>query len=122
VRIPIPAPRTGIAHRKLSFHERPAATVAAAVRAESGIVIGASIAVGSVGARPVRAAAAAEALVGKPSTDVAALAEAATLAAEAADAAEDANGSIEYKQQLVRVLVERCVKAAVSDAGASWPS
>jgi aerobic carbon-monoxide dehydrogenase medium subunit len=119
VRIPIPDRGTGIAHRKLSFHERPAATVAVAVRAESGMVVGASIAVGSVGARPVRATAAAEALVGQPSTDVAALAEAATLAAEAANAVEDANGSIEYKQQLVRVLVERCVTAAVSNAGAS---
>jgi carbon-monoxide dehydrogenase medium subunit len=119
VRIPIPAPGTGIAHRKLSFHERPAATVAAAVQAESGTVVGASIAVGSVGARPVRATAASESLVGEPSTDVAALAEAATLAAEAANAVEDANGSIEYKQQLVRVLVERCVTAAISNAGAS---
>ena len=119
VRIPIPAPGTGIAHRKLSFHERPAATVAAAVRAENGMVVGASIAVGSVGARPVRATAAAEALVGKPSTDAAALAEAAILSAEASDAVEDANGSIEYKQQLVRVLVERCVTAAVGNAGAT---
>jgi aerobic carbon-monoxide dehydrogenase medium subunit len=119
VRIPIPAPGTGIAHRKLSFHERPAATVAVAVQAESGTVVGASIAVGSVGARPVRATAASESLVGEPSTDVAAFAEAATLAAEAANAVEDANGSIEYKQQLVRVLVERCVTAAVSNAGAS---
>jgi aerobic carbon-monoxide dehydrogenase medium subunit len=119
VRIPIPDRGTGIAHRKLSFHERPAATVAVAVRAESGMVVGASIAVGSVGARPVRATAAAEALVGQPSTDMAALAEAATLAAEAADVVEDANGSIEYKQQLVSVLVERCVTAAVSNAGAS---
>ena len=119
VRIPIPAPGTGIAHRKLSFHERPAATVAAAVRAESGMVVGASIAVGSVGARPVRATAAAEALVGKPMTETAALAEAAALAAETADAVEDANGSVEYKQQLVRVLVERCVTAAVGNAGSS---
>jgi CO/xanthine dehydrogenase FAD-binding subunit len=47
VRIPIPAPGTGIAHRKLSFHERPAATVAAAVQVKSGTVIGARITVGS---------------------------------------------------------------------------
>ena len=46
VRIPTP-PRTGIAHRKLSFHERPAATVAAAVQVESGTVTGARITVGS---------------------------------------------------------------------------
>lgn len=118
VRIPIPAPGTGVAHRKLSFHERPAATVAAAVQVESGTVTGARITVGSVGARPVRAAAAADALVGRPTTDTPALAEAAALAAEASDAVEDANGSVGYKQQLVCVLVERCVKAAVGEARA----
>jgi carbon-monoxide dehydrogenase medium subunit len=118
VRIPMPAPGTGVAHRKLSFHERPAATVAAAVQVESGTITGARITVGSVGARPVRAAAAADALVGRPTTDTPALAEAAALAAEVSDAVEDANGSVEYKQQLVRVLVERCVKAAVGEARA----
>ena len=118
VRIPLPDPGTGIAHRKLSFHERPAATVAAAVQANKGTVVGARIAVGSVGARPVRVTAADEALIGKPATDTAALAEAAVLAAEASGAVEDANGSVEYKEQLVRVLVERCVTAALADTGA----
>ena len=118
VRIPMPAPGTGVAHRKLSFHERPAATVAAAVQVESGTITGARITVGSVGARPVRAAAAADALVGRPTTDTPALAEAAALAAEVSDAVEDANGSVEYKQQLVRVLVERCGRAAVGEARA----
>lgn len=118
VRIPVPAPGTRIAHRKLSFHERPAATVAAAVQVESGTVTGARITVGSVGARPVMAAAAAAALVGRSTTDTPALAKAAALAAEASDAVEDANGSVEYKQQLVRVLAERCVNAAVGEAQA----
>jgi carbon-monoxide dehydrogenase medium subunit len=112
VRIPVPAPGTGIAHRKLSFHERPAATVACVVRVEDGTIAEARIAVGSVGARPVRAASAAHALVGKPVGDAGVLAEAAALAAEAAEAVEDANGSVEYKQQLVRVLVERCFRDA----------
>lgn len=118
VRIPLPDPGTGIAHRKLSFHERPAATVAAAVQVDRGTVVGACIAVGSVGARPVRVTAADEALIGKPAADTAALAEAAMLAAEASGAVEDANGSVEYKEQLVRVLVERCVTAALRDTGA----
>jgi carbon-monoxide dehydrogenase medium subunit len=113
VRIPVPAPGTGIAHRKLSFHERPAATVACVVRIEDDTIADARIAVGSVGARPVRAASAAQALVGKPARDAGALAEAAALAAEAAEAVEDANGSAEYKQQLVRILVERCYRDAV---------
>jgi CO/xanthine dehydrogenase FAD-binding subunit len=39
------------------------------------------------------------------------------LAAEASGAVEDANGSVEYKEQLVRVLVERCVTAALADTG-----
>jgi carbon-monoxide dehydrogenase medium subunit len=117
VRIPLPAPGTGIAHRKLSFHERPAATVAAAVAIENGTISRARIAVGSVGARAVRADEAGSALVGKQVGDSTALASAAALAAEAADAVEDANGSVEYKQQLVRVLVERCITAAADNAG-----
>ncbi len=116
VRIPVPAPGTGVAHRKLSFHERPAATVACAVRVEGGAVAEARIAVGSVGARPVRVDAAAQSLVGKSVEDAGALAEAAALAADAAEAVEDANGSAEYKQQLVRVLVERCFRAAAGTA------
>ena len=38
VRIPVPEPGTAVAHRKLAFHERPAATVACAVRVEGGAV------------------------------------------------------------------------------------
>jgi aerobic carbon-monoxide dehydrogenase medium subunit len=84
------------------------------VRVEDGTIAEARIAVGSVGARPVRATSAAQALVGKPVRDAGVLAEAAALAAEAAEAVEDANGSVEYKQQLVRVLVERCFRDAAS--------
>ena len=118
VRIPLPRPGTGIAHRKFSFHERPAATVTAAVLVEGGIVAEARIAVGSVGARALLADAAAAAVAGKSADDDEAVAEAATLAAENSEAVEDANGSVEYKQQLVRVLVERCFKEAVAGAAA----
>ena len=114
VRIPVPAPGTGIAHRKLSFHERPAATVSCAVRVEDGTIAEARIAVGSVGARPIRADSAEQWLAGKSAEDPAALAAAAALAAGAAEAVEDANGSAEYKRELVRVLVERCFRAATS--------
>jgi carbon-monoxide dehydrogenase medium subunit len=114
VRITLPAPGTRIAHRKLAFRERPAATVAAAVEVDHGTVVAARVAVGSVGPRAVCADAAAAALVGKAAADTEALAEAARLAAEASAAVEDANGSVEYKQQLVRVLVERCVTAVLA--------
>ena len=114
VRSPLPPAGTGIAHRKLSFHERPAATVACAVRAVEGTVVEARISVGSVGARPVRAFAAEALLVGKATGDDTALAEAAGLAAAASEAVEDANGSAEYKTELVRVLVQRCFRDATA--------
>jgi carbon-monoxide dehydrogenase medium subunit len=116
VRVPVPPPGTGVAHRKLAFHERPAATVACRVRAESGTVAEARVGVGSVGPRAVRATAAEQALAGVSVEDGERLAQAAALAAEAAGAVEDANGSVEYKEQLVRVLVERCFRDALAAA------
>jgi CO/xanthine dehydrogenase FAD-binding subunit len=77
-------------------------------------VVEARISVGSVGARPVRALAAEAMLEGKPTGDEGALTEAAALAAAASEAVEDANGSAEYKNQLVRVLVERCFRDATA--------
>jgi len=112
--IPVPAAGTAVVHRKLSFHERPAATVTCAVRLERGSVAEARVAVGSVGGRAVRAAGAETRLTGVAPDDSVAVSEAAEAAAEAAGAAADANGSVAYKEQLVRVLVERCFREAVS--------
>jgi len=114
VRIPIPPEGTGIAHRKLSFHERPAATVACAVRIAEETIIEARIAVGSVGARPVRATPAEALIAGRSIGDNAALSEAAALAAGLSEAVDDSNGSAEYKTELVRVLVERCFTDATA--------
>jgi aerobic carbon-monoxide dehydrogenase medium subunit len=114
VRIPVPPPGTAISHRKLAFHERPAATVACAVRLEGGTIADARIAVGSVGPRAVRAGAAERAVAGKEIGDTVAIADAAALAAEAAQAVDDANGSAAYKEQLVRVLVMRCFADATA--------
>jgi aerobic carbon-monoxide dehydrogenase medium subunit len=114
IRIPTPVAGTGVAHRKISFHERPAATVVCAVRAAEGAVVEARISIGSVGARPIRASAAEAALAGKSTDDRIAVAEAAVLAAAASEAVEDANGSAEYKTELVRVLVERCFRDATA--------
>jgi carbon-monoxide dehydrogenase medium subunit len=109
VRIPQPAVGAGVAHAKFAFHERPTATVACLARVVDGRVAEARIAVGSVGARPARATAAEQALAGAPVDELGAgvLAEAGELAAEAAAPVDDANGSSEYKAQLVRVLVGR---------------
>jgi carbon-monoxide dehydrogenase medium subunit len=117
VRLPDPGAGAGIAHEKLSLHERPAVTVTCLARVEDGQVSSARVAVGSVGNRPVRALDAEAALVGVVADGLGGrLSTAAAAAAEAADPVEDANGSVEYKRHLVRVLVERCARSAVERA------
>jgi carbon-monoxide dehydrogenase medium subunit len=111
IRVPLPPAGMRIVHEKLSFHERPAATVTVAVREASGSIAEARVAVGSVGARPVRAGEAERILaVGGD------LAEAAEAAAAAADPVADGNGSADYKANLVAVLVRRCVAQALEPA------
>jgi carbon-monoxide dehydrogenase medium subunit len=112
VRVPATPAGTGIAHRKLAFRERPAATVAVWVRALGGSVEEARVAVGSVGPVAVRASAAESLLVGRASPE-----EVAAAAAEDCRAVDDADGSEEYKRQLIRVLVGRALSDALQRAG-----
>jgi carbon-monoxide dehydrogenase medium subunit len=118
VELPVPPRGAGVAHAKLSFHERPAATATCLARVNGGRVVEARIAVGSVGVVPVRAPAAERLLEGvdpvRPDPEV--LRRAGEAAAEAACAVEDANGSVAYKENLVRVLVERTFTAALARA------
>jgi carbon-monoxide dehydrogenase medium subunit len=120
IRIPVPPEGTAVAHQKLAFHERPAATVTCAVRTADDAVRDVRIAVGSVGTGAVRASAAEARLTGASVGDAAALREAAELAAGAAGAVDDANGSADYKAQLVRVLVERCFRDAATRSRAAY--
>jgi aerobic carbon-monoxide dehydrogenase medium subunit len=120
VRVPDPGVGTGIAHEKMALHERPAVTVTCMTRVEDGRVASARVAVGSVGNRPRRALDAEDALAGAAADTLEGpAATAADAAAEAADPVEDANGSVEYKRQLVRVLAKRCARAAVDRARAA---
>jgi aerobic carbon-monoxide dehydrogenase medium subunit len=109
IRIPLPARGTTVTHDKIAFHERPAATISVALREDGGRFADARIAVGSVGPRAVRARDAERILVGSATSDMAAVDLAAEAAAAAAEPVEDGNGSVEYKANLVRVLVKRCV-------------
>ena len=116
VRIPAPPVGAAVAHAKFAFHERPTATVTCLARVVDGRVAEARIAVGSVGARPARAPAAEQVLTGAPVDELGEglLGEAGERAAEAAVPVDDANGSPEYKAQLVRVLVGRTFGQAVA--------
>lgn len=115
-RIRLPGPGTRIAHRKLSFHERPAVTVTCRVRPEGGVVREARLGIGSVGARVVGVTAGE--LVGMPvaQVDEARLRAVAAAAADASGAVADANGSREYKLSLVATLVRRALDEALRPA------
>jgi CO dehydrogenase flavoprotein C-terminal domain len=120
VRLPQAGAGAGIAHEKMSMHERPAVTVTCLAHVADGQVSSARVAVGSVGNRPQRALEAEAALVGCAASEIGPqVSAAAEAAAEAANPVEDANGSVEYKRQLVRVLVARCAQAAVERAGSA---
>jgi aerobic carbon-monoxide dehydrogenase medium subunit len=118
VRVPAPPQDAGIAHEKMSLYERPAVTVTCWARLDGGAVADARLAVGSVGNRPFRASDAEAALAGAAVDALdGALASASEAASAQANPVEDANGSVEYKRQLVRVLTARCVRNAVQRAG-----
>jgi aerobic carbon-monoxide dehydrogenase medium subunit len=114
VRVPVVPAGAAMVHRKLAFNERPAATVTCLVRRDAGAVVEARVAVGSVGVVPARAPEAEAAVVG--SSGEAAASRAGEAAAETAAPVEDANGSVDYKRQLVRVLVERAMREALARA------
>ena len=123
VAVHVPPLATGsvLVHRKMSFHERPAITVAANVTVRDGTVAKARLAVGSIGLTAHRLAAAEEALVGASAVELLGeqLAACAAAAALESEPVEDANGSLEYKRQLVRVLVERTVREALAQTQAA---
>lgn len=115
IEVPPVPPDGAMTHLRFAFHERPAATISCLARTAGGRIDEVRIAVGSVGIRAVRVPAGEALLAGGDASEVddAALDAAGRLAAEAADPVADANGSVDYKRDLVRVLVGRAVRQAV---------
>jgi carbon-monoxide dehydrogenase medium subunit len=105
------------AYNKLERKVGDFATVAVAVQVEldGGKVSKAGIGLTSVGATNIKATAAEKALVGHEPTD-AVIAEAARLAAAAAEPKTDVRGSAEFKKDVVRVFVQRGLKTALARA------
>jgi carbon-monoxide dehydrogenase medium subunit len=113
VRVPDPGPRAGGTYLKLERKVGDFATVAVAVHVSfsNGAVDRAGIALTGVGPRNIRASAAEEALAGAALDDDA-IAEAARLAADAAEPRDDERGSVDYKRNVVRVFTERGLRKA----------
>jgi carbon-monoxide dehydrogenase medium subunit len=117
IRIPMPKGPAGGAYNKLERKVGDFATVAVAVCVElsGGKITKAGIGLTAVGPTNIKATAAEQALVGHEPTDEV-IAEAARLAAAAAEPKDDIRGTAAYKKDVVRVYVLRGLKTALGRA------
>lgn len=117
VRIPTPPAGHGFAYEKLKRKVGDYATAAAAVvlTLDDGSCTSASIALTNVGATPLYAAAAGQALVGTDCGSEAA-SEAARLARDITEPAADMRGPADYRTHVAGVMVARAVARAVERA------
>jgi aerobic carbon-monoxide dehydrogenase medium subunit len=117
VRIPVGKGPGGGAYLKLERKVGDFATVAVAVHVhlEGNKFTNAGIGLTAVGATNLKATEAERFLVGKEATDDV-IAEAARLAAAAAEPKDDVRGSAAYKKDVVRVFVQRGLRTAVARA------
>jgi carbon-monoxide dehydrogenase medium subunit len=111
IRVPKLGASTGWSYLKLNRRAQDWATVgvAALVHRDNGNIAGASIALTNMGATPVRAKAAEDALAGgaKP-------AEAAAVMADGSDPPSDHSASSEFRAHLARVLGRRAIDEALT--------
>jgi carbon-monoxide dehydrogenase medium subunit len=117
IRIPLPAGSAGGSYHKLERKVGDFATVAVSVQVEldGRKVKKAGIGMTSVGATNLRAKQAEKALIGHELKDDV-IAEAAKLAAAESQPKDDIRGTAAYKKDMVRVFVQRGLKAALARA------
>jgi aerobic carbon-monoxide dehydrogenase medium subunit len=87
--------------------------VAAVLTVDGGTISKASIGITGAGTKATRAKGVEAAITGK-AADAAAIQSAAEKAAEGVDVQADLQGSVEYKQHLLRVFAKRAMEAAVA--------
>ena len=117
IRVPVPRRRSGGSYHKLERKIGDFATVGVAVQVDmnDGTISRAGIGLTAVGPTNLRAEAAERVLAGQRPDD-ALIAEAARLAAEASEPRSDIRGSADYKRDVVRVFVQRGLRAALQQA------
>ncbi|MFO1090687.1 MAG: xanthine dehydrogenase family protein subunit M [Hyphomicrobiales bacterium] len=117
IEIPI-AGKHGFAYEKLKRKVGDYATAAAAVLVtlKAGKVASAEVTLTNLGPTPLRAEAAAQALVGKASGDEAAIAAAVSAARQIMDPANDTRGTPEYRRSVGGVMVDRAIRRALAVA------
>jgi carbon-monoxide dehydrogenase medium subunit len=118
LRIPAPSPRSGGAYQKLERKVGDYAIAGVAAQLElnaDGDIARAGIALTNLGPMPIRASEAEAALAGRTPTPEL-LAEAAELAAAAADPVDDLRGPADYKRAVTRTLTRRALETALQRA------
>jgi carbon-monoxide dehydrogenase medium subunit len=119
IQIPAIPPNTGVAYTKFNVIETEMATVGVAVSvtlaSKEGNCKDVRIVLGNAAPKPMRAKRAEEVLRGKKVTD-ALLQEAGEIASTEGDPISDIHASAEYRQELIKVLVKRVGKEALSRA------
>ena len=118
IQIPEASPNSGGAYVKLERKVGDYATAAAAAQVTlgGGEVTAAGLGLTNAGPKPIQANDAEAFLVGKTPDD-STIAQVAQLAADATSPMPDRRGSVEYKQNMARVLMGRAIAKAVERAG-----
>jgi len=122
VRIPKPTPGSGGAYTKIERKVGDYAVAAVAVQLQlaGNTIQSVRIGLTNVSPVPIRARAAEAALVGTQAT-AEVLATAAKAAAEECEPTADLRGQVDYKRDMVRVLVKRTVRRAIERAQGARP-
>lgn len=118
IRVPLPAPRSGSAYRKLKRKTGDFATVAVSARItldSGGAIAEARLGLGAVGATSLRARRAEAFLRGRTPGEPA-FTEAGRLAAEESSPVSDLHGSADYKRAMVAILTRRALETAADRA------
>lgn len=106
-----------LVHERMKLKERPNITVAVYASAVNGTVTQARVAIGSIGLVPVRFDEVDASLLGvEASTLDERLLHAATLARDRISLFDDANGSVEYKRNLVQHFVQKVARKSITAA------
>jgi len=115
IQIPIPPGNTGSAYHKLERKVGDYATAGVAVQLTmdaSGVCKSVGIGLTNVNPTPLRAARSEQALLGKQVNEES-ISQAAILASEDCNPSADLRGSVEYKRDMVAVLVKRMIRKAM---------
>lgn len=115
IQIPIPPGNTGSAYHKLERKVGDYATAGVAVQltmVASGVCKSVGIGLTNVNPTPLRASRSEQALLGKQVNDET-IGQAAKFASEDCSPSSDLRGSVEYKRDMVAVLVKRMIRKAM---------